>query len=302
MNSIAGNLVVVHERFRAMVPDGGKVEVLFDGCTFSEGPVWFADLNCLLWSDIPNDRLMRWTPDGHVDLFRSPSHFANGNTRDREGRLVTCEHGSRRVTRTELDGAITVIADRYEGRRFNSPNDVVVKSDGSIWFTDPGYGLHQSGKDAKSEQAGEFVYRVDLHDGRVAIVVDDFIKPNGLCFSPDEKTLYIIDSAVSEGPGFPSHIRSFAVQDDGTLKGGHVFATTVGIPDGLRVDTAGNVWSSAGDGINCYTPSGLLLGRIGLPQPVTNLTFGGPLRNRLFITAGTALYALPVNAVGAQRP
>jgi gluconolactonase len=286
------------ERFRAMVPEKEQVQVLFDRCAFTEGPVWFADLNCLLWSDIPNSRIMRWTPDGQVSLFRSPSNHSNGNTRDREGRLVTCEHASRRVTRTEIDGRITVIADRYEGKCLNSPNDVVVKSDGSIWFTDPDYGIGDNAK----EQGGDFVFRVDPNSGGIDIVVDDFVKPNGLTFSPDEKTLYVADSAVSNAPHLPSHIRAFAVQDDRTLKGGDVFATTAGIPDGLRVDIVGNVWTSAGRGVNCYAPDGDFLGRIAFPQDVTNLTFGGPQRNRLFVTSGPALYALSVNAIGAQWP
>jgi gluconolactonase len=178
----------------------------------------------------------------------------------------------------------------------------VVKSDNSVWFTDPDYGLRQNTTGQSVEQGGDYVFRVDPTTGSIAIVADDFVKPNGLVFSPDEKTLYIADSAVTDGPEFPSHIRKFDVNDDGTLSGGHVFATTAGVPDGLRVDIAGNVWTSAGPGINCYTSSGELLGRIAFPYDVTNLTFGGPKRNRLFVTSGPALYALAVNAVGAQWP
>jgi gluconolactonase len=294
--------ITVHDpRFRTLVPADAGILTLFDGGAFCEGPVWFADLACLVWSDIPNDRLMRWTPDGHVDVFRQPSHFANGNTRDRQGRLVTCEHGMRRVTRTEADGGITVIADRYGGRALNSPNDVVAKSDGSVWFTDPDYGLRQNLPGTPREQAKDNVFRVDPAGG-VAVVADDFVKPNGLCFSPDESVLYIVDSAVTDGPELPSHIRRFKVRDDGTLSGGEVFATTVGVPDGLRVDTDGNVWTSAGPGVNCYASSGDFLGRISFPQDVTNVAFGGANRRRLFATSGPGLYAIDVNAAGALRP
>ncbi|HVY20622.1 MAG TPA: SMP-30/gluconolactonase/LRE family protein [Bauldia sp.] len=294
--------VTIHDtRFRALLPEGAEVVTLFAGGAFCEGPVWFADLGCLLWSDIPNNRILRWTADGHVSVFREPSHFANGNTRDPWGRLVTCEHVTRRVTRTELDGSITVIADRHAGGRLNSPNDVVVKSDGSVWFTDPDYGLRQEMPGAAREQAKDNVFRVDT-SGRISVVVDDFVKPNGLCFSPDESLLYIADSAVSDGPQFPSHIRRFRVHDDGTLSGGEVFMTTVGIPDGLRIDTKGNVWTSAGSGVNCYAPAGDFLGRIAFAHAVTNVAFGGPGRSRLFVTAGPGLYAIDTNAVGALRP
>jgi gluconolactonase len=295
--------LIAHDpRFGALVPAGASVITLFEAGTFCEGPVWFGDLRCLLWSDIPNDRLMRLTPDGHVDVFRSHSNFANGNTRDREGRLVTCEHGMRRVTRTETDGRITVIADSYEGKPLNSPNDVVVKSDGSVWFTDPDYGLRQNLPGTPRDQAKDNVFRVDGKTGKVTVVADDFVKPNGLCFSPDERVLYIVDSAVTDGPDLPSHIRRFSVRDDGTLSGGEVFATTVGVPDGLRVDTDGNVWTSAGPGVNVYTPDGDWLGRIAFPQDVTNVTFGGDDRRRLFATSGPGLYAIDVSAEGAQRP
>jgi gluconolactonase len=289
------------DSFAALVPGGAAYDTLHDSCTFTEGPVWFADLQCLIWSDIPNNRMMRWTGDGHVSVFRSPSNHSNGNTRDREGRLVTCEHSARRVTRTETDGRVTVIADRYDGKRLNSPNDVVVKSDGSVWFTDPDYGLRMNTVGQSVEQAGDFVFRVGT-DGKMTVVADDFVKPNGLTFSPDEKTLYIADSAVTDGPDLPSHIRAFAVRDDGTLAGGDVFATTVGIPDGLRVDTAGRVWTSAGPGVNCYAPGGTLIGRIEFPQDVTNLTFGGPDRSRVFVTSGPGLYAFATTVAGAQRP
>jgi len=285
-----------------LLADAGARRVLFDKCTFTEGPVWFGDLQCLIWSDIPNNRLMRWTPDGAVGVFRQPSNHANGNTRDREGRLVTCEHSARRVTRTEFDGRITVLADSYRGRKLNSPNDVVVKSDGAVWFTDPDYGLRQNTVDQSVEQDGDYVFRFDPARGRLTVVADDFVKPNGLAFSADERTLYVADSAVTEGPEFPSHIRAFDVRDDGTLGGGAVFATTVGVPDGMRVDTNGNLWASAGPGVNVYTPEAELIGRIAFPFDVTNLTFGGPAGRTLFVTGGTSVFVLEVNAVGAQNP
>ncbi len=295
-------VVAFDPRFHSLVPSNGARVRVHDACAFTEGPVWFGDHQLLLWSDIPNNRILRWTPDGHVGVFREDSHFANGNTRDREGRLVTCEHGARRVTRTEIDGSITVIADRFEGNRLNSPNDVVVKSDGSIWFTDPDYGLRQNLPGIAREQNHDNVFRVDPASGRISAVVSDFVKPNGLAFSPDEAILYIADSAVSDDPSLPSHIRAFRVGDDGTLSGGEVFVTTVGIPDGLRIDTDGNVWTSAGPGVNVYTPRAEALGRIGFEVDVTNLTFGGVGRRQIFVTAGTSVYAVDVLAAGAQRP
>lgn len=289
-------------RFADLVPDPSDSRLLHDGCTFTEGPVWFGDLRMLVWSDIPNDRMLAWTPDGHVRTFRAPSHYANGNTRDRQGRLLTCEHVSRRVTRTEPDGSITVIADSYQGRQLNSPNDVVVRTDGTIWFTDPDYGLRQNNPGATREQEHDNVFRFDPATGRLTSVVDDFDKPNGLAFSPDHETLYVGDSAVSDGSGRNSHIRRFRVRDDGTLAGGEVFATTVGVPDGMRVDSGGNLWTSAGPGVNVYDPGGELLGRVDFPMDVTNLTFGSPGAGDLFVTGGGYLFLLSVRADGAQWP
>jgi gluconolactonase len=300
-------------RFRDLVIPNARLERLYSGALWSEGPVWFADGNFLLFSDIPNNRMLRWVDGAPVTTFREPSRFANGNTRDRGGRLVTAEHGSRSVTRTEPDGSVTVIADRYRGKRLNSPNDVVVSRDGRIWFTDPPYGIlsdYEGGK-APQEQEGCYLYRVDPavgdssaeDDGRgITAVVDDFDKPNGLCFSPDERVLYVADSGASHTLDGPHHIRRFDVSD-GKLSGGKIFAEVEpGVPDGLRVDTEGNVWTSCGDGILCYAPDGLLLGKILVPETVANLTFGGPRRNRLFITAHTSLYSVYLNAAGAQKP
>lgn len=298
-----GTFVILDERFLGLVPAIGGAELLFSQGVFTEGPVWFGDVNCLLWSDIPANRIMRLTPGGQVSVFRADSGHANGNTRDREGRLVTCEHRTRRVTRTELDGTITVLADSFEGKPLNSPNDVVVRSDGSIWFTDPDYGIRLHAPGAVREQAHDNVYRLDPVSGSLIAVATDFDKPNGLAFSPDESLLYVADSAITDGPGKNSHIRRFRVGADGKLSGGEVFVTTEGVPDGMRVDTQGNLWASAGAKIDVYTPDALLLGQIvDFPAPVTNLAFGGPARDRIYVTSGGSLFSVLVTAQGAQRP
>lgn len=292
-------------RFRDLTVPIAEVEVLYDGCRWAEGPVWFGDGGFLVWSDIPNNRMLRWVPDQGVGTFRADSNFANGNTRDREGRLVSCEHGGRRVTRTEADGSITVIADSHNGKRLNSPNDVVVKSDGTIWFTDPTYGIlsDYEGHKAEPEQDGCFVYRVDPATGEIAVVADDFVKPNGLAFSLDESKLYVADSGLSHDPDGPHHIRVFDVGKSNGLTGGEVFVeVSPGVPDGFRLDVEGNLWTSAQDGVRCFDPEGNPLGRIKLPQMVSNLTFGGPKRNRLFITSTHTLCAVYVGVSGAQRP
>jgi gluconolactonase len=295
----------IDRRFRDLTVPIAWVERLFDGCRWAEGPVWFADGGYVVWSDAPNNRMLRWIPERGVDVFRAASNFTNGNTRDREGRLISCEHGTRRVTRTEPGGTLTVIAERYKGRRLNSPNDVVVKSDGTVWFSDPNYGImsNYEGFKAEMEQDGCYVFRADPGRGTLDVVADDFVKPNGLAFSPDESLLYVADSGVSHDPDGPHHIRVFKVGKTGKLSGGRVFAeVSPGLPDGFRVDTDGNVWTSAGDGVHCYAPDGALLGKIHIPETTANITFGGPRRNRLFITATTSLYAVFVAATGAQRP
>ncbi|WP_454687855.1 SMP-30/gluconolactonase/LRE family protein [Agrobacterium leguminum] len=293
------------DRFRHLIVGNAELEELYSGCRWAEGPVWFADLNCLLFSDIPNERMLRWVPDGGISVFRQPSNFTNGNTRDRQGRLVSCEHGGRRVTRTEVDGSITVLADSYGGKRLNSPNDVVVKSDGSVWFTDPTYGIlsDYEGYKAEPEQKTRNVYRLDPATGKIDIVIDDFVQPNGLAFSPDETKLYVADSSYSHDVTRPRHIRVFDVVDGVKLTNGREFCNLDnGLPDGFRLDTAGNLWTSAGDGVHCFSPEGTLLGKIKVPQTVANLTFGGPKRNRLFITATKSLYSVYVAATGAQTP
>ena len=291
------------DRFRQLTVASAGLEELYCGCRWAEGPVWFADLNCLIFSDIPNQRMLRWVPDGEVSVFRSQSNFANGNTRDREGRLVSCEHGSRSVTRTEIDGSLTVLADSFEGKKLNSPNDVVVRSDGSVWFTDPTYGIlsDYEGYRAEPEQATRNVYRLDPKTGELSAVVTDFGQPNGLAFSPDESKLYIADSSSSHDINAPSHIRVFDVVDGTTLTNDRVFCNLdKGLPDGFRMDVHGNLWTSAGDGVHCFSPEGELLGKILVPQTVANLTFGGPRKNRLFITATRSLYSVYLATNGAS--
>ncbi len=301
---MADHYDVRDERFRDLLLGNTWVETLYTGCLWAEGPVYFADGDYLLWSDIPNNRMLFWRRGHPVTIFRQPSNYSNGNTRDRQGRLVSCEHGGRRVTRTEPDGRITVLADSYRGKPLNSPNDVVVKSDGTVWFTDPPYGIlsDYEGHKADSALGANYVFRLDPADGALTVVADDLEKPNGLTFSPDQSALYIADTGLSHCSDGPHHIRAFDIAGDG-LTGGRVFAEIdPGMPDGFRVDTAGNVWTSAGDGIHCYAPDGALLGKIRIPEVVSNCTFGGPKRNRLFITATTSLYAVYVNACGAQTP
>lgn len=294
----------IHDpRFRHLTVGSAGLDTIATGLRWAEGPVWIGDMNCLLFSDIPNQRIMRWVPGGSATVFREPSNFANGHNRDRQGRLISCEHGARRVTRTETDGSITVLADAYRGKKLNSPNDLVCHSDGSIWFTDPTYGIMSDyeGFRATPEQPTRNVYRIDP-TGALSVVCDDFTQPNGLAFSPDETVLYIADSAASHDPALPRHIRAFDL-DGATLKNSRVFAhIDKGIPDGIRTDIFGNLWSSAADGIHCFGPEGTLLGKILIPEVVSNLCFGGPRRNRLFITATTSVYAVYLATTGAQKP
>lgn len=302
---MTGEIEILDERFRFMTLGNCWLEKLHGGMLWAEGPVYFADGDCLLWSDIPNNRILQWIEGLGVRVFRNPSNNSNGNTRDRQGRLVTCEHGARRVSRTEPDGTITVLADRHRGKRLNSPNDVVVKSDGTVWFTDPPYGILSDYEGHKDEREldGCYVFRFDPATGSLDIVADDFDKPNGIAFSPDESILYVADTGASHDPNGPHHIRAFAVRDGARLGEGRVFAEiNPGLADGFRLDAGGNLWTSAGDGVHCYAPSGDLLGKIKVPEVVSNVTFGGPKRNRLFITATTSLYAIYVAQTGARRP
>ena len=292
---------VLDDRFRECFVGHARVERLWTGARWSEGPAWFAAGRYLVWSDIPNDRMLRWDEtDGSVSVFRAPSGNSNGNAVDRRGRLVTCEHLNRRVTRTEHDGRVTVLADAHEGRRLNSPNDVVARSDGSVWFTDPSYGIltDYEGMRATPELPCH-VYRIDP-DGTLDVVADDFDKPNGLAFSPDEGVLYVADTGASHDPDGPRHIRRFDVSGDGrTLSGGDVLATcSAGLFDGFRLDTEGRIWSSAADGVHCLAPDGTLIGKVHVPEIVANVTFGGPKRNRLFVCGTTSLYSVHLTANG----
>jgi gluconolactonase len=287
------------------------LERLFTGGRWTEGPVWFGDGRYLLWSDIPNNRMLRWLEEtGEISIFRSPAHYSNGNTRDRQGRLMTCEHDTRRVTRTEYDGTLTVLMDNFEGKPLNAPNDVVVHPDGHIWFTDPGYGIlmNYEGHQAEFELPTR-VYRLNPATGQATVATDEPEKPNGLCFSPDYTRLYVVDTGASHKPGHPRHILVYDVVDNCRLVNGRVFADmSPGLADGIRCDVDGNLWTSAGwggegyDGVHVFAPNGDLIGRIHLPEPCSNLCFGGLKRNRLFMTAGQSVYAVYVETQGAQIP
>jgi gluconolactonase len=296
--------VVLDERFRPLVNSNARLEKLYEGCRWAEGPAYFPAGRYLVWSDIPNDRMLRFDETtGSTGVFRQPAGYSNGNTVDRQGRLVTCEHGNRRVTRTEHDGSVTVIASHFEGKRLNSPNDAVVRSDGSIWFTDPSYGIDSDyeGHKAESEIGACHVYRVDPHSGAIRIVADDFVRPNGLAFSTDERKLYVADTGASHVENGPRHIRAFDVGESGNLSDGSVFATcTSGLFDGFRFDEAGRIWTSAGDVVHCYDPDGTLIGKISVPEVVANVVFGGVKRNRLYICGTTSLYAIMLQVNGAK--
>jgi len=302
---------IVDPRFAKYRVGNAAVERLWTGARWTEGPVWFGDGKYLLFSDIPNNRMMRWLEDtGEVSVFRSPSNYSNGNFRDREGRLVTCEHDSRRVTRTEHDGAVTVLMDGFEGKKLNAPNDIVVHSDGAIWFTDPGYGIMGNYEGHKAEfDLPAVVYRLEPKTRAVTVVANDMDKPNGLCFSPDEKKLYIVDTGVPKRKGDPSPIRVYDVEEGKRLKNGRMFVNMLpGNSDGIRCDVDGNVWSAAGwggadfNGVHVFAPDGTPIGKIHLPETCANICFGGEKKNRLFMAASQSLYALYVGTEGAQTP
>jgi gluconolactonase len=295
---------ILDPRFAAIVLANTPVQRIAGDCLFTEGPVYFGDLRCLLWSDIPNDRIMRWDEEtGAVSVFRRPSGYANGNTRDRQGRLITCEMDAQRLTRTEYDGSITVLADSFDGKKLTAPNDVVVKSDGSIWFSDNGAGTRGNYLGHTAPQELPFrVYRIDPQSGAMTVVVDQAqqARPNGLAFSPDETKLYVVDT-----PGGDKTTYVYAVVDDGTrLANGRVFFDEMpGYGDGLRVDTQGNVWSGfsggeGNDGVAVHAPDGTLIGRILLPERCANVCFGGKKRNRLFMAASQSVYTCYVEAQG----
>jgi gluconolactonase len=302
---------VLDPRFNKYRVISAAVERLYTGARWAEGPVWFGDGHYLLFSDIPNNRMLRWLEDtGEVSVFRSPSNYANGNYRDHQGRLLTCEHDSRRVTRTEHDGAITVLMDEFQSKKLNAPNDIVTHSDGAIWFTDPGYGImsNYEGHRAPFELPAN-VYRLDPNTRDVTVVVNDMNRPNGLCFSPDENKLYIVDSGEPKHPGDPRPIRVYDVEDGKRLKNGRMFVDMApGTSDGIRCDVDGNVWSAAGwagegfNGVHVFAPDGARIGKILLPETCANLCFGGAKKNRLFMAASQSLYSVYVDAQGAQNP
>lgn len=292
---------VVDERFRRLTIRAAVVERLWTGGRWLEGPVWFGDGRYLLFSDIPNDRILRWSEEtGAVTTFRQPSSHSNGHTRDRQGRLVSCEHLTRRVTRTEYDGGLTVLLDGFDGKPLNAPNDVAVHSDSSVWFTDPGWGIEGNYEGDKAPlELPRHVYRIDSHSGEATAVITDMDRPNGICFSPDEQRLYVVDVG---------HVRVFDLQGTTPINGRVLVDSAPGGFDGIRTDRDGNLWAAAGgggpgfDGVHCYDPDGVLLGRIHLPEVCANLCFGGRKKNRLFITASRSLYSVYVEALGAQTP
>ena len=302
---------VLDPRFEKCRIISAAVERLYTGARWAEGPVWIGDGGYLLFSDIPNNRMLRWLEEtGEVTVFRKPSHYSNGNTRDRHGRLITCEHDSRRVTRTEHDGTITVLMDSFQGKKLNAPNDVVVHSDGSIWFSDPGYGIMSNYEGHKATfELPAVVYRLNPETRVAEVVASDLDKPNGLCFSPDEKLLYIVDSGTPKTANAPRPIWVYDVLDSKRLKNGRIFANmSPGTSDGIRCDVDGNLWSAAGwggkdfNGVHIFAPDGTLIGKIHLPENCANLCFGGTKRDRLFMTASQSLYSLYVGTEGVPTP
>ena len=302
---------IVDPRFAKYKVINAAVERLYTGTRWAEGPVWFGDGRYLLFSDIPNNRMLRWLEDtGEVSVFRSPSNYSNGNYRDRQGRLLTCEHDSRRLTRTEHDGTITVLMDHFQGKPLNAPNDLAVHSDGAIWFTDPGYGIMSNYEGHKAQfELPANVYRLDPNTREVTVVASDMDKPNGICFSPDEKKLYIVDTGEPKHAGDPRPIRVYEVENGSRLKNGRLFVNMApGTSDGIRCDVDGNVWSAAGwggaafNGVHVFAPDGVLIGKIHLPETCANLCFGGVKKNRLFMAASQSLYAVYVGTEGAQVP
>ena len=296
-------LEVLDPRFGSLFAGYMRVERLWTGAIWSEGPAWFAAGRYLVWSDIPNNRQLRFDEtSGNVSVFRAPSNHSNGNTVDNQGRLISCEHHTRRVTRTNWDGSITVVADKFNGKRLNSPNDAVVKSDDSIWFTDPAYGIDGDleGDRAPMEVDGCFVYRVDGKTGKVDKMIGDMERPNGLAFSPDEKFLYVADTGATNRENGPRHIRRFKV-DGRKLTGGEVFAEcSAGLFDGFRIDRDHRIWTSTGEGVHCFDRDGTLIGKILIPEIVANCTFGGAKLNRLFICGTTSLYSVYLAVNGSK--
>ncbi len=294
---------IYDDRLLAIVRPGALLQELANGAVHSEGPVYFHEDDSVVWSDAHGNRLLRWSPTDNVTVLRDPSDYQSGNYRDLEGRLVACSSGLRAIIRREQDGEWKVLVDRYDNKRLNSPNDLVVKSDGTIWFTDPPYGITEpnQGYGGEQEQPGSYVYRFDPTTGEIYPVVTDMVRPNGLAFSPDESLLYVSDTAAFNILGGPHHIRVYEVVGDGYVKNGRVFAVIEpGQPDGLRVDEHGNVFTSSQDSVQIYAPDGTRLGKIIVPETSANLTFGGKESDRLFITAGHSLYVIDLNTRGVE--
>lgn len=299
---MASSHLVIHDpRFRTLGQRNVALTQIASGMLWTEGPVYVPQGDYYLWSDIPNDKVYQWAEGMGVRVFDHDPRNSNGHTLDQQGRLISCEHRGRQVTRREHDGSTKVLVDSFDGKRLNSPNDVVVKSDGSIWFSDPTYGIltDYEGKRSKQEQAKCYVFRLDPETGDMRIVADDFIKPNGLAFSPDESLLYVSDTGRSHDADGPRHIRVFDVSEAGELSNGRVFADMQdGMSDGFRLDIDGNVWTSGGKTVQVFCPKGDMLGEILVPEGVSNLCFGGPKRNQLLITATTSVYFTYVGATG----
>lgn len=294
---------IYDDRMGAMVRPGASLLLLADGSVHSEGPVYFHEDDSVVWSDAHGNRLLRWSASDGVSILRDVSDYQSGNYRDLEGRLVACSSGKRAIIRREHDGQWKVLVDRYQGKQLNSPNDLVVKRDGTIWFTDPPYGITEpnQGYGGEQEQPGCFVYRFDEATGAIDAVVTDMVRPNGLAFSPDEQLLYVSDTAAFNIPQGPHHIRVYEVVNGVSVSNGRVFAVIEpGEPDGLRVDEQGNIFTSSKDSVQVYAPDGTRLGKILVPETSANLTFGGQKRDRLFITAGKSLYAIELNTCGVQ--
>jgi len=282
------------DAFQQILATNSRIVRISSGSQFTEGPVWVAQPGYLLFSDISGNQIKRWAPEQGVSTWREPSGNANGNTLDRQGRLITCEHGNRRISRTERNGMVVTLADNYLGKKLNSPNDAFVTSNGIIWFTDPPYGIDPE----QAEQPKQYVFRLDPDTGTLTPVAEDFERPNGLCFSPNEKLLYIADSSVVR-----HHIRVFDVLTDDTLANGRLFATIdPGVPDGITIDTEGRVYSTAGDGIHVFDPQGHLLGKILLHRTTINCTFGDIGKHTLFITANADVFSITLASTGSQNP